>query len=194
MELIIEQYLLLFHHCPLPNLGTLQLRYTLAEVKMGEGSITAPTPVVVFKSVTQNENRFLKYISAQLEIDLETARQKLTDFINSIKFLDQTQEKKINVIGKFYPDHSGEICFKSFILPENFLPLANAERVIHPDAVHQIRVGDRELSNEYMSEQILLLKNKKKNIWWIILIAFFSIALIAAVIIFLMTQNSIILK
>ena len=69
-------------------------------------------------------------------------------------------------MGSFFVDASGKINFKQQELPAAFTQPVFAERVIHPDAEHQILVGDKETTNTVMTE-LLAPKSATKDRWWI---------------------------
>jgi hypothetical protein len=72
-------------------------------------------------------------------------------------------------------------------LPAAFLQPVKAERVIHPEAEHQILVGDKETTNTLMTEYFSEEVHVKKNRWWIWAII---LCLVALIIILLYLNNA----
>ena len=89
----------------------------------------------------------------------------------------------LDQIGNLVVDRSGKINFKQAELPSAFFQSVVAERVIHPQAEHQILVGDKETTNTVMTE-FLTEKPEVKDRWWIWAIVLGAIGLLILLIYF----------
>ena len=76
--------------------------------------------------------------------------------------MTQQPDVQLESLGSFFVDDNGKINFKPEELPAAFSQPVFAERVIHPDAEHQILVGDKETTNTVMTE-LLAAKSRNKR-------------------------------
>ncbi|MEI9959160.1 MAG: hypothetical protein WDM90_23255 [Ferruginibacter sp.] len=90
---------------------------------------------------------------------------------------------QLESLGSFFVDDSGKINFKQEELPAVFMQPVFAERVIHPDAEHNILVGDKETTNTVMTE-LLAPKSETKDRWWVWAVVLSVIGLTALVVYF----------
>jgi len=74
----------------------------------------------------------------------------------------------LTATGQFYVNELGQLQFKQEEIPDEFNPPVAIKRVIHPSAVHRIRVGDQEKGSDEMKEELQQNKNKKKSNAWMI--------------------------
>ena len=181
METLIEHYLLRYNYCPLPSVGSLELMETPASIRLGENIITAPSPKISFVAKERTAEDFISYIASKKGIEHTQASEILIDYCNGINNLDQRQEKRIYHTGTFFIDNDGSLSFKQFVLPEEFLPSVSMHRVIHPNSVHQIRVGDKEHTSEFMSDYFKSISKIKRSTWWIWAIALAAVAIAACI-------------
>jgi hypothetical protein len=176
METLIEHYLLRHKYCPLPALGVLEMKAHGAVFPIGENKCNAPYPQIIFSNKSISSESFVHFIANKKGISNELANQMLISYCNDIVHLNAIQEKKINHTGKFYVDVDGSLSFKQYILPEEFFPSVKAERVIHPNSVHQIQVGDRQHSSDFMSGYLKSIKKINESKWWPWALASFVVA------------------
>ena len=82
-------------------------------------------------------------------------------------------------IGNLSVDAGGKFSFKPEELPSAFLQPVIAERVVHPEAEHQILVGDKETTNTLMTE-LLAPKSEIKEKWliWAIVLGVLGLAML----------------
>ena len=176
----------LFQHktCPLPGLGTLSIISSAAESDFTSKVFTAPQSSVHFEQTETDTNGLLNYLSATTGTDKKEATEALSHFCDGLKQkMTEQPNVQLNNIGSFFVAASGTINFRQEELPPAFMQLVFAERVIHPDAEHQILVGDKETTNTVMTE-FLAPKAITKDRWWIWAIVFGAIALLALLIYF----------
>jgi hypothetical protein len=184
MHQLIASYLFQHKTCPLPGLGTLSIVAGKAESDFLNTAINAPLPRIVFDAKENDASNLLDYVSAKSNNTVLSTIDRLGQFCNSLKAAAITNKPAtLDGIGNFFTDSSGNINFKSGQLPAAFLQPVKAERVIHPQAEHQILVGDKETTNtlmtEYFSDEPV-----KINRWWIWAIVLGGIALLAIVVYF----------
>jgi hypothetical protein len=191
MHYLIASYLFQNKSCSLPGLGTLSVSAGKAEADFLNTVIKAPSPRIIFEAKESDTGNLLDYIAAKTNHSIAQTIRQLEQFCNSLKTAATrgaqgaaNQPAALNGVGNFFIDSSGKINFRSEQLPAAFLQPVKAERVIHPQAEHQILVGDKETTNivmsEYFSEEVPV----KKNRWWIWAIVLGAIAL-AAILLYL---------
>lgn len=127
----------------------------------------APKSVVQFEQTETDATGLLNYLVATTGEDKYEATEALTRFCGDLrqKVSDQA-DVHFNSIGSFFVGASGTISFKQEELPAAFMQPVFAERVVHPDAEHQILVGDKETTNTVMTE-LLAPRSETKDRWWI---------------------------
>jgi hypothetical protein len=176
MESLIENFLLRHNHCPLPKIGSLELNAKSAQLQTGENIITAPYPSISLSKKEKPADLFIHYIAKKKGIDESLANQELIAYCQQIINLDHLKEIKLNHTGKFYIDHDGSLDFKQDDIPEEFLPAIKVQKVIHPNAVHSVRVGDQEHTNDFMKNQLKNFVTIKRSTWWVWALLLTSIA------------------
>jgi hypothetical protein len=167
MESLIENFLLRHNYCPLPKVGTLELKSKGAQLQTGENIIIAPCPSISLSKKEKTADTFIHYIAKKKGIDETRASQELIEYCQDIINLDHRKEIKLNHTGRFYIDHDGTLDFRQDEIPEEFLPVIIVQKVIHPNAVHNVLVGDQEHTNDFMKNQLKNFVTIKKSTWWI---------------------------
>ncbi len=165
----------------MPGLGTLLLTTGNAEPDFLSKTIKAPEQVIVFETKENDASNLLDYIAAKTNSTVFQAIDKLGQLCNNLKGAAiSNNPATLDGVGNFFTDTSGNINFKPLALPFSFFQPVKAERVIHPEAEHNILVGDKETTNtvmaEYFSEEGT---PAKKDRWWIWVIILSAIALLA---------------
>jgi nucleoid DNA-binding protein len=181
MESLIENFLLRHNHCPLPKVGTLELKQKSAELQTGEHVIKAPFPFISLSKKEKSAASFIHFIAKKKGIDETRASQELIEYCQDIINLDHRKEIKLNHTGKFYIDHDGTLDFRQDEIPEEFLPSITVQKVIHPNSVHSVRVGDKEHTNDFMKNQLKNFVTIKRSTWWIWAVLLTTIATVAIV-------------
>jgi hypothetical protein len=180
MHQLIASYLFQNKTCPLPGLGTLLMTTTMAESNFTDKTISAPKTIIEFETKENDASNLLDYIAAKTNTTVFQAIDKLGQLCNNLKGAAITNNPAtLDGVGNFFTDASGNINFKPLELPFSFFQPVKAERVIHPEAEHNILVGDKETTNtvmtEYFSEEVPV----KKDRWWVWAIVLAAIALLA---------------
>lgn len=181
MQKQIASYLFQNKTCPLPGLGTLSLLSSSAEADFTNKQITAPKPFIQFADTATDTEGLLNYLCTTTGGDKYEVTEALDHFCDNLKNeVSKQPNVKLDGIGNFFVDGSGKIGFSQEELPAAFFQPVYAERVIHPDAEHQILVGDKETTNTVMTE-FLAPKSETKDRWWIwaIILGAIGITLVA---------------
>lgn len=167
MQKQITSYLFQYKTCPLPGLGTLSVLQSGAEADFTNKMIAAPGFFIEFMNVETDADGLLNYLSGTTGKSIDKVKESLEYFCDNLKKkITDESNVKLDGIGNFFADASGKIRFKQEELPAAFLQPVFAERVIHPDAEHQILVGDKETTNTVMTE-FLTPKLETKDRWLI---------------------------
>ena len=182
MHRLIASYLFQNKTCPLPGLGTLSMVAGKAELDFLNTAIKAPATRIIFEAKESDASNLLDYIATKTDTTVLQTIDRLGHFCNSLKAATMANHPAtLDGVGNFFTDSSGNINFRSNHLPVVFLQPVTAERVLHPQAEHQILVGDKETTStvmtEYYSETPVI-----KNRWWIWAIVLGSIAAIGILI------------
>ena len=184
MQNQIASYLFQHKTCPLPGLGTLSVLHSGAEADFTNKSIAAPKSFIEFSDAETDATGLLNYLSSTSGGNKYEVSEALDHFCDNLRNkITQQPDVQLESVGSFFVDASGKINFKQQELPAAFKQTIFAERVIHPDAEHQILVGDKETTNTVMTE-LLAPKSETKDSWWIWAIVLGAIGLIAILIYF----------
>jgi hypothetical protein len=189
MQELVTSYLLINKKCPLPMVGSLVVTDGNAVSHFGEMKIAAPVPHIQLNINEIAATDFVNYIASQKNIAYNEAKQNLDAFCNRIKTLKPNDEFPVQSIGKFYVDGSGKLQFKNVQLSPAFLPITNAQRVIHPNSSHEMLVGDTQTTSFAMTEFYTESDKRLPSRWWIWAIILFAIAALVFVI-YLNDKNS----
>lgn len=142
--------------CRLPGIGTLVMVPHSAESDFVNTRIKSP-----FESID-----FLPERTGQKAFNEFSAMSELLQ-----KNLDENGAFFLKGIGTFTKDNQGEIKFASISIDSVFTAPVSAERVIRPDALHTILVGDQQSTNVEMTE-FFNEKQPLKDLWWVWAIIF----------------------
>ena len=168
----------------MPGLGTLSVIYGSARADFTTKIIAAPQTVIQFETKETAVAPLLDYLTTTTGADKYEVTEALDHFCDNLKnkITDQSGIQ-LESIGNFFVDGLGKINFTSEELPTAFVQPVFAERVIHPDAEHQILVGDKETTNTVMTDffnETTVVKDR----WWIWAIVLGVIGLLALLIYF----------
>jgi len=188
MQHLIEQFLIQHKYCPLPKIGTLELKQRNADFSVGEKLISAPAPFIELTFVEKNPAAFMSFIAKQKNIDNHQAVSMLQEYCTAILNMQNGQEMSIAEAGSVSVNNKGEFQFIQRELPQEFLPKIALNRVVHPEAVHQVRVGDEQKTTAYMHGYLKDAKVKKGNQWLMFFLVI--ILLLLTVVIHYVTDNT----
>lgn len=189
MQTLIASYLFQNKTCPLPGLGTFSILNSSARADFTNKLIQAPHPTVDFVQVETNPGAITEYISRSTSLNMHDAAEALKDYCHGLKeLIDEGNTVSLAQVGSFSVNENGKIIFKPEDLPSAFLQTVVAERVIHPEAEHQMLVGDKETTNKAMSE-LFATKTEVKGRWWIWAIVLGAIGLLLMLFYFSQTSD-----
>ncbi len=176
MQQLLANYFLQYKTLPLPSIGTLALTYIPAESLTGQNALSAPNPTITLQpNITSVEN-LLEYIALKKNISNNEATTSLTNTIDEIKSLEKYSFFELQHVGSFSKNESKEIIFTAVEIESPFFPNAAAIRVIHPNEIHSILVGENETNSAAMQEYYTDSNEKTKEKWWIFAVVAFVIA------------------
>ncbi|MEO6668472.1 MAG: hypothetical protein ABIN36_03280 [Ferruginibacter sp.] len=177
MEELIEQYLFQHKVCPLPSIGSLQIKEGNAVAWHGDNKLSAPVPQIELIKTEIPAEHFIAFIAASEKISIGEASLTLQKYCLELQKLNTYKEMKLEHAGRFYIDQSGSLVFKQQTLPKEFLPSVSVQRVVRSkSASHNLRVGDNETTSEYMTEYYSGKEKIKKERWWIAALLLTAIA------------------
>ncbi|MEO7308519.1 MAG: hypothetical protein ABIR78_05890 [Ferruginibacter sp.] len=182
----IASYLFQNKTCPLPGFGTLSMLHSGAVSDFTNRLIAAPKTSIQFTNTETDTIGLLNYLASTTGADKYEVTEALDHFCDNLKkeMADQSNVK-LESIGDFFVDSIGKISFKAEELPVAFLQPVFAERVTHPDAEHQILVGDKEKTNTQMTKLLApVSETSDRDRWWIWAIVLGAIAIITLVVYF----------
>jgi len=163
----ITSYLFQHKTCPLPGLGTLSMLHSGAEADFTNKLIAAPKTFIQFTDIETDTNGLVNYLATTTGGSKYEVTEALDHFCDNLRDkITQQPDVQLENLGSFFVDASGKINFKQEELPAAFMQPVFAERVIHPDAEHNILVGDKETTNTVMTE-MLAPKTETKDRWWV---------------------------
>jgi len=177
IEKLIETYLLRYHFCPLPKLGTLTLHEINANIETVNKQIEAPKTEIRFDKHHTSDDDFIQFIAKKKAVKYDEAKTLLVDFCNNISTLNNFTEKKINHTGLFFVDTDGSLSFRQNEIAIEFLPLVEAKRVTHPNQSHIIRVGDQERKAIFKKSKSEKSTKTAKKLWWISAVILFLLGI-----------------
>jgi hypothetical protein len=177
MEELIEQYLFLHKECPLPLIGSLQIKEGNAVAWHGDNKLSAPVPQIELSKTEVPAEHFIAFIASREKISIGEASLSLQKYCLELQKLNTYKEMKLEHAGRFYIDHTGSLFFKQDALPKEFLPTISIQRIVRSKSTsHNLRVGDNETTSEYMAEYYSGKEKSKKENWWIAALVLTAIA------------------
>ncbi len=166
MEALLEKYLLLNKNCPLPGIGTLEIRQKPAVAVFSENSISAPAPQILLVGEERGADQLVDFLASEQSLSREEAVEQLSAFCTKLQSMDSYRESVLEHTGRFYVNADGKLAFRQMAIPAELLPTVKASRLLRQDAVHQVRVGDTETDSVAMAEY-LNGQPAPKSRWWI---------------------------
>ncbi len=177
MENLIEHFFVQFGYFPLPNIGMLKLVDKSAVVHFSENKMSAPVSEILILKEECLVEEAVSFVSITKNISTNDATALLNEFCNSLLNKENNSEYKVGSLGSFIKDGAGKLHFKQTVLEDVFFPDVPLTRVIHPNAIHQVRVGDTETTNAVMTELLNVPVKVRQSKWWIAAIVFTFISL-----------------
>jgi CCDC81-like prokaryotic HU domain 1 len=184
MHTILSAYLFQYKTCPLPGLGTLVINNSPAEYDFVNKLFLPPEPQTIFNTAETDAAELVDYIAAKQQCSVIAAIETLGNYCNRIKYeLSINGKAVINTAGTLVNDADGTVKFEQNMLPAYLQQPVEAERVIHPEAMHTMLVGDKETTNVQMTEYYTE-SPAAKNYWWVWALVIFITAIIGLLVYF----------
>jgi hypothetical protein len=188
MEDIISRYVLRHRFCNLPHVGTLRIADGESRLSTADKIISAPIPQIEFLPGEPDPGNLAATIAAESGVSLEEASGRLVAFCSHVQQIFGDTRVHLPGIGEFYADAEGILRFRQHDLPAEYFPAAISNKVIRPNAVHTIKVGDDEVSSSKM-QGIPEKQYGKHSHRWILAAVLLSI-LAATTIVFYLNSSS----
>lgn len=150
MTASLYSYLIRQHQLPIPGLGTLLIERRPAQTDFVNKQILPPTYQYRFDQYFDAPDKdFFSYLASSNKVtDIEAIRWFNEWAYNLRNQLKTDQPVEINGIGELSKDASGDIRFLPRYTFEHLLQPVPAERVVNPNAVHTVKMGDKELQSD----------------------------------------------
>jgi hypothetical protein len=170
MYAILNKYLFLKKSIPVPGLGTICMESQAASIDASTRSMLPPVYRFRFDKFFDSPDKDLfAYLSSQQNISDYEALRQYNDFAFSLRDrLNYFREAPWEGLGILKKDDMGEIHFESSISNPSFLKPVPAEKVIRANAKHMLLVGDRERSNNEMSDWLAEEPVHGNRLWWLV--------------------------
>lgn len=188
MENLLTSYLYGNKVCPLPTVGALVLQAGSAMALPSEKKMLAPVPGILFVEREISADGLLQYIAAKKNIDQQQASDELSSYCSRLQDMQPYELISLGTAGSFNLNEEGQLQFKANELSRAFLPAVNAERVIHPDATHQMLVGDTQTNTTTMAGLLTTEDSTRRPQWVLAAIALGIAGVIGATIYFINHQ------
>jgi nucleoid DNA-binding protein len=180
----LYRYLIKYKQVSLPGMGTLSVQIRPARSEFVDRSFFPSQYSFVFEPGKEISSRELFSWLAHVFITTEReAVIRLNDFFFGIKKeLEAGNEITWNGVGKFQKTATGEIRFEAAEKELSFQRAVIAEKVIHENMGHTMRVGEMEKTSIEMSEMLsgTAAVEVKRSYWWI-----WPLAIIVVIVMFL---------
>lgn len=187
MEHLLSSFLLKNKYCPLPTVGSLSIQHEEAIASITEKLIMAPKPMIVFAEKEMDAAPLLDYIASYYHNSVSAASSALSDYCSRLQQIQPYEKIDLGSLGSFSKDEFGQVQFSHTASLQHYLSPVAATRVFHPDASHQMLVGDRATNTVYMQEMLATEEKKKLPKWaW----AAIAIGLVAAAVILISLLNN----
>lgn len=182
MQHIIASYLFQHKTCPLPGLGTLAINSRPAEYDFVNKYFLPPAAEAVFSTAETDAAALVDFIAVRQNCTVIAAIDMLGKFSNGLKQqLAAHGSAVIPFTGTLHSNADGGVVFEPLHLPAHLQPIVPAEKVIHPEAAHNMLVGDKETTTvqmaAYYNEEAPV-----KNYWWVWALVLFAVALTAVIV------------
>ena len=166
---ILNHYLFINKSIPVSGLGTICLENIPAIVDASTRTVQPPSYRFRFDKFDDVPDKNLfTFLSARQNISDYEALRQYNDFAYSLRDrLNYFREAPWEGLGVLKKDDMGEIHFETSILNPFFLQPVPAEKVVRANAKHMLLVGDRERSNNEMSDWLAEEPVHGNRLWWI---------------------------
>lgn len=184
MHQFIHQYLIKHNECPIIGLGVLRIQLHGAHYQSADQQFLGPVQQIIFEEENADAEAFISFLSAKHKVTKGHALEWCSNLSKAIHDLATGQQLKIAHAGYFTKNEENQLKFQAIELPACFSPVIQPKRVIRPNAVHTVMVGEDEVTNEQMTVKLNQAKAERKYQWWIGAVCLLMVA-IALIIVFI---------
>ena len=167
MHQFIQQYLIKHNECPIMGLGVLRIHQQGARYHSADQQFLGPELHIIFEEGNADADAFISFLSAKHKVTKEYALEWCSNLSKAIHDLATGQQLKIAHAGYFTKNEENQLKFQSIELPAFYFPAIQPKRVIRPNALHTVKVGEDEVTNEQMTVKLNQAKAERKYQWWI---------------------------
>ena len=173
-------------------MGNLVIKNNIAENDFLSKKIIPPGPTVTFSDDEEPAaSGLIKFIAHNKNTSVDNATVELQQYVDHIKStLSANLSYSLPAIGELSMTTGGKFLFKEHVLPQFYLPVIPAERIVHPEAEHAILVGDKESTNTAMADYYNEEEPVKKSQWWIWAVLLLCIAIVIVLTYFNSANNA----
>jgi hypothetical protein len=171
---LLTKYLVSHRQVAIPSIGSFIVEHQPARYDVADKIISPPAVNMVYREDHSVAEDQVEFLSNELKQDKATTIQQLSEFGKQVRKTLNYQAFHWNGIGELeLLNNSVSFVASSY----NLLEPVSAERVIHRNAEHLIRVGETQVSSNFHrieSPVIAIIRKKNKNMlfgWLILLIA-----------------------
>ncbi len=180
MEQLLCTYLISHKQCPIPGIGRLVIQETPAQTNITDKIVSPPAHRLELEKSIFNETDLTAYVAAGKAVSQKDAELLLADYGSTIKYLPSHGTLQFGRLGSFYRDAQGGLFFKDNSDAGRYFVPVNAQKIIRPNEMHHLLVGDRQTTSTEMNEFYGAEERVSKKKWWIgaLIILIVSVTLI----------------
>ena len=168
METTLQLYLIQHKSLSIPGLGTIYIERVPAQSDFINRQILAPSYHYRFDKYFDSPDKdFFTYLAQQRSmVDYEAIRW-YNEWAYELRNQIRTDRPYVmKGVGTLKKDLAGEIVFEAEHALPSFLDNVPAKRIVKARAKHIIKVGDREVAQQF-NEEIVTEEETVRNNWWL---------------------------
>ncbi|HEV7332941.1 MAG TPA: hypothetical protein VGN63_18010 [Flavisolibacter sp.] len=161
----LTNYLLQYRRVSIPSVGTIHLIQQPVQLDVANKIISPPTFKTEIRSDESVPEHQLAFLSAALQEEKVQILDRLSDLGKRIQ--NKLQGNGFEWKGIGWIGGGGD----SIAVTPSVLQPVRAERVLRPDAEHNVLVGDQHMTSTQMSvlkEEVEVVADKERSIWMIV--------------------------
>ncbi|CAN5211792.1 hypothetical protein BH09BAC2_BH09BAC2_09420 [soil metagenome] len=177
MEELIVQYLLMNNECRIAGVGVLKVHHRSAHLDIVHKQMLPPKQEIIFDEDSDiHDNGIIPFIVSVRNISNSEAEKMFYSFCEEKKKkLAAGGSWEIPAVGFLQKNMDDHIAFVPFANNDFYQPVP-AERVLHKNAEHSVRVGDKETTSAAMTEYYREDEEAGRKRWWIAAVILFTLA------------------
>ncbi len=176
MQEYLNAFLFQNENCPLPGVGTLYLEKQPARFEDAGQKIIAPNYSIVLNPDVLPPGLLYSFVAQSAKTTEIQAEKDIQGFCNKIISLPTEGKIELNGSGNFYRDEEGILLFHEMNLQKELFPDLEVQKLVRKNEEHSILVGDKETTNNRMTEFFAEDSSVKSDRWWIAALIIFIIS------------------